>query len=65
MNQLDDYFTLFISALNVIQQTILGLNLYFMGKKIDLQMVIGLALFTAIINALVHPKDDEYENLGD
>ena len=65
MNQLDDYFTLFIAGLNVIQQTILGLNLYFMGKKIDLQMIIGLALFTAIINALVHPKDDEYENLGD
>lgn len=65
MNQLDDYFTLLISGLNVIQQTILGLNLYFMNKKIDLQMIIGLALFTAIINALVHPKDDEYENLGD
>lgn len=65
MNQLDDYFTVLISGLNVIQQTILGLNLYFMNKKIDLQMIIGLALFTAIINALVHPKDDEYENLGD
>lgn len=65
MNQLDDYFTVLISGLNVIQQTILGLNLYFMNKKIDLQMIIGLALFTAIINALVHPKDDEYENIGD
>lgn len=65
MNQLDDYFTLMISALNVIQQSILSLNLYFMNKKIDLQMLIGLALFTAIINALVHPKDDEYNNLGD
>lgn len=65
MNQLDDYFTVLISGLNVIQQSILGLNLYFMGKQVNLQMIIGLALFTAIINALVHPKDDEYENLGD
>lgn len=65
MNQLDDYFTVMLSALNVIQQSILSLNLYFMNKKINLQMLIGLALFTAIINALVHPKDDEYNNLGD
>lgn len=65
MNQLDDYFTALISALNVIQQSILGLNLYFLNKRINLQMLIGLALFTAIINAIVHPKDDEYNNLGD
>lgn len=65
MNQLDDYFTVLISALNVIQQCILGLNLYFLNKRINLQMLIGLALFTAIISALVHPKDDEYNNLGD
>lgn len=65
MNQLDDYFTLMLTALNVIQQSILSLNLYFMNKKINLQLLIGLALFTAIINALVHPKDDEYNNLGD
>lgn len=63
--QLDDYFTVLISALNVIQQCILSLNLYFMNKRVNLQMVIGMALFTAIINALVHPKDDEYDNLGD
>lgn len=63
--QLDDYFTVLIYALNVIQQTILSLNLYFMNKRVDLQMIIGMALFTAIINALVHPKDDEYNNLGD
>lgn len=65
MNQLDDYFTVMISALNVIQQSILSLNLYFLNRRINLQMIIGLALFTAIINALVHPKDDEYDNLGD
>lgn len=65
MNQLDDYFTLMISALNVIQQSILSLNLYFLNRRINLQMIIGLALFTAIINALVHPKNDEYDNLGD
>lgn len=65
MNQLDDYFTVLISALNVIQQSILGLNLYFLNRRINLQMIIGLALFTAIINALVHPKNDEYDNLGD
>lgn len=63
--QLDDYFTVLISALNVIQQCILSLNLYFMNKRVNLQMIIGMALFTAIINALVHPKDDEYDNLGD
>lgn len=65
MNQLDDYFTVMISALNVIQQAILSLNLYFLNRRINLQMIIGLALFTAIINALVHPKNDEYDNLGD
>lgn len=63
--QLDDYFTVLISALNIIQQCILSLNLYFMNKRVNLQMIIGMALFTAIINALVHPKDDEYDNLGD
>lgn len=63
--QLDDYFTVLISALNVIQQCILSLNLYFLNRRINLQMLIGLALFTAIINALVHPKNDEYDNLGD
>lgn len=63
--QLDDYFTVLISALNVIQQCILSLNLYFMNKRVNLQMIIGMTLFTAIINALVHPKDDEYDNLGD
>lgn len=63
--QLDDYFTLVISALNVIQQSILSLNLYFMNRRVNLQMIIGMALFTSIINALVHPKDDEYDNLGD
>lgn len=65
MNQLDDYFTLLTSALAVLQSCITGLNLYFMGKKINLQMIIGVALFTAIINAIIHPKDDEYSNLGD
>lgn len=65
MNQLDDYFTVIIAALNVIQQSILSLNLYFLNRRINLQMIIGLALFTAIINALVHPKNDEYDNLGD
>lgn len=65
MNQLDDYFTVMIAALNVIQQSILSLNLYFLNRRINLQMIIGLALFTAIINALVHPKNDEYDNLGD
>lgn len=63
--QLDDYFTVLISALNVVQQCILSLNLYFLNRRINLQMLIGLALFTAIINALVHPKNDEYDNLGD
>lgn len=63
--QLDDYFTVLISALNVIQQCILSLNLYFLNRRINLQMLIGVGLFTAIINALVHPKDDEYDNLGD
>lgn len=63
--QLDDYFTVLISALNVIQQCILSLNLYFLNRRINLQMLIGLGLFTAIINALVHPKNDEYDNLGD
>lgn len=63
--QLDDYFTVLISALNVIQECILSLNLYFLNRRINLQMLIGLALFTAIINALVHPKNDEYDNLGD
>lgn len=65
MNQLDDYFTVMIAALNVIQQTIISLNIYFLNRRINLQTIIGLALFTAIINALVHPKNDEYDNLGD
>lgn len=65
MSQLDDYFTVMIAALNVIQQTILSLDLYFLNRRINLQMIIGLAFFTAIINALVHPKNDEYDNLGD
>ena len=65
MNQLDDYFTLLISALAVIQRCITGLNIYFMQKQINLQMIIGVSLFTAIINAVIHPKDDEYSNLGD
>lgn len=63
--QLDDYFTVLKYALNVIQQCILRLNLYFLGRHINLQMLIGLGLFTAIIDALVHPKNDEYDNLGE
>lgn len=63
--QLDDYFTVLISGINIIQQCILSLNLYFLNRRVNLQMIIGLCLFTAIINALVHPKDDEYDNLGD
>ena len=63
MNQLEIISLLWFQLL--MYSTVYSEFLIFILWIIDLQMLIGLALFTAIINALVHPKDDEYNNLGD
>lgn len=57
------YFDCLYSAILKIDDCIVGLNLSFLGVDIDLGVILGCACMTAIINAIVSPSKEEYDEL--
>lgn len=57
------YFNCLYSAIVKIDDCISGLELSFLGVDIDLGVLLGAACMTAIINAIVSPTKEEYDEL--
>lgn len=57
------YFNCLYSAILKIDDCITGLDLHFLGVDIDLSVLLGTACMTAIINAIVSPSKEEYDEL--
>lgn len=57
------YFNCLYSAILRIDDCITSLNLSFLGIDIDLGVLLGCACMTAIINAIVSPTKEEYNEL--
>lgn len=57
------YFNCLYSAILKIDDCITGLELSFLGVDIDLGVLLGCACMTAIINAIVSPTKEEYDEL--
>lgn len=57
------YFDCLYLAILKIDRCITGLDLHFLGIDINLGVIIGCACMTAIINAIVLPSKEEYDEL--
>ena len=57
------YFNCLYSAIVKIDECIVGLDLHFLGVDIDLGVLLGTACMTAIIDAIVSPTKEEYDEL--
>lgn len=57
------YFDCLYSAIIKIDDCITGLDLHFLGIDINLAVIIGCTCMTAIINAIISPSKEEYEEL--
>lgn len=57
------YFNCLYSAILKIDDCITDLNLSFLGVDIDLGILLGCACMTAIINAIVSPSKEEFDEL--
>ena len=57
------YFNCLYSAIVKIDDCITGLELEFLGVDIDLGVLLGATCMTAIINAIVSPSKEEYDEL--
>lgn len=65
-NDIYTYFETLVDGILIIRDTIDNLNIYIGNIKITLPLLVGCAVFTALIRALLGlDADDELDNLKD